>query len=163
MESRSRAHEQFGNSLGRVSRLWRAEIDRRLAEHGSTDAQWLALLRLQTMDQPVTQAALAAAIGVQNPSMVRMLDRLEAEGLIERTAVPGDRRAKAVRLTAKARPRLARIRTVTDSLRTELFRGIDARELDACMRVFSLLESKLRGFGAFGEADAAPSSRMIVP
>jgi MarR family transcriptional regulator for hemolysin len=143
MASRTLAREAFGTSLGRISRLWRAEIDRRLSGHGSTDAQWLTLLQLWRMDGPATQKMLASAVGVQEPSMVRMLDRLEVEGLITREPLPGDRRAKAVTLTAKATPRLARIQKVADALRQELFEGIRDCDIETCVRVFDHLEARL--------------------
>ena len=135
--------EAFGIRLVQVARSWRAEIDRRLSSHGLTEAQWLTLLHLSRLGEAATQKSLAAAAGVQEPTLARMLDRLEAEGLIERRAIVGDRRAKSVHLTEKAAPILARIQKVAQALRDELLAGVDDADVDTCLRVFTHLADKL--------------------
>lgn len=141
--ARRQTCETFGIRLGRIARLWRAEIDHRLVPHGMTEAQWLTLLHLSRLESPTTQKMLAEAAGVREPTLVRMLDRLEADGLITRGAIEGDRRAKSVRLTAKAAPAIARIQEVTDALRDELLAGIDEADILACLRVFDRLSTRL--------------------
>lgn len=143
MATRRKRRETFGICLGRLSRLWRAEIDRRLSTHGITDAQGLTLLHLSRLEEPATQKMLAAAVGVQEPTMARMLDRLELEGLVRREVAHSDRRARAIHLTPEAAPGLARIRKVAESLRDELFDGIDDAELDVCLVVFEQLVARL--------------------
>jgi MarR family transcriptional regulator for hemolysin len=145
MMTRSNRRESFGIHLGQVARLWRAEIDRRLSPHGLTEAQWLTLLHLSRLTEPATQKRLAAAAGVQEPTMVRMLDRLEAEGLVTRSPIEGDRRAKSVCLTGKAAPGLKRIRKVTETLREALLADIDDADIDTCLRVLGRLADKLHG------------------
>ena len=143
MATRRKRREAFGIYLGRLSRLWRAEIDRRLSTHGITDAQGLTLLPLSRLEEPATQKMLAAAVGVQEPTMARMLDRLEVDGLVRREASQSDRRARSIRLTPEAAPGLSRIRKVAESLRDELFDGIDDAELDVCLVVFEQLVARL--------------------
>ncbi len=143
--SRRKMHEAFGIHLGQVARLWRAEIDRRLSPHGLTEAQWLTLLHLSRLAGPATQKRLAAAAGVQEPTMARMLDRLEADGLVTRSPIEGDRRSKSVCLTAKAAPGLDRIRKVTEALREELLADIEDADIDTCLRVLGRLADKLHG------------------
>ena len=55
--------EQFGFRLGLVARLWRAELDRRLAAFGLTEARWLTLIHLSRLPDAVTQRELAEAVG----------------------------------------------------------------------------------------------------
>jgi MarR family transcriptional regulator for hemolysin len=143
--------ERFGFALGQLSRLWRKELDRRLSPYGLTEARWLALLHLSRMSHPVTQKDLAARIGVQGPTLVRTLDWLEAEGLIERRPIEGDRRAKSLHLTEKARPSLARIQAVAEGLREELFADVGEEEMLACLAVFERLGDRL-GMAALQEA-----------
>jgi len=135
--------ERFGIGLGQLSRLWRKELDRRLSPHGLTEARWLALLHLSRMAQPVTQKDLAARIGVQGPTLVRTLDWLEAEGLIERHPIEDDRRAKALRLTDRAMPSLARIQSVAEGLRDELFTDVDEAQMLTCLAIFERLSDRL--------------------
>jgi MarR family transcriptional regulator for hemolysin len=141
---RYQARESFGIALGQLARLWRAEIDRRLAPHGFSEARWLTLLHLSRLGAPATQKRLAAAAGVQEPTLVRMLDRLESEGLVQRSSTESDRRAKTVHLTEKATPDLARIQQVTKALRDENLAEVSDAELDTCLRVFERLADHLR-------------------
>ena len=137
--------ESFGFYLVQVARLWRAEIDRRLSPQNMTQAKWLTLLHLSRLDAPTTQKRLAAAVGVQEPTLVRMLDRLEADGLIARRPIEGDRRANSLHLTRKAVPSLYRIKTVTETVRDEIFAGIADADIDTCLMVFERLSRRLQG------------------
>jgi MarR family transcriptional regulator for hemolysin len=141
----ARPQELFGVWLGQIARLWRAEIDRRLSPFGLTEARWLILLHLAKLEPPITQRELAEVVGVQGPTLVRTLDWLEAEGLIERRSLPADRRAKSVHLTAKAAPNLQRIQQVVEGLRAEILAGVDEGDLHTCLRVFHHIAGKLGG------------------
>lgn len=141
----SRPEELFGFRLGQIARLWRAEIDRRLSPFGLTQARWLTLLHLARLTPPVTQRELAEVVSVQGPTLVRTLDWLEYEGLIERRPTPADRRAKTLHLTAKAAPILARIQEEVALLRAEILVGVDGDDLHTCLRVFDHIAAKLGG------------------
>lgn len=135
--------ERLGVWLGLVARLWRAEIDRRLSPHGLTEAKWFTLLTLSRLLQPVTQQELAAAVGVRGPTLVRTLDWLEGQGLIERQQAQADRRSKLVRVTARAAPALEQIESTAMAVRAEIFTGIPEKEVSVCLRVLEQLISKL--------------------
>lgn len=137
--------ERFGLHLGLVARLWRAEIDRRLAAFGLTESRWLTLLHLSRLDEAATQRELAEAVGVRGPTLVRTLDRLEAEGLIERRTEASDRRAKTVHLRAEAAPVLERIETTVAAVRAEIFSDISHAEVTTCLKVFEKIAGKLGG------------------
>ncbi len=137
--------EQFGLRLGLVARLWRAEIDQRLAAFGLTESRWLTLLHLSRLPEAATQRELAEAVGVRGPTLVRTLDRLEAEGLIERRAEAADRRTKSVHLRAEAAPILERIEAATAAVRAEIFTGISHAEVTTCLTVFEQIAGKLGG------------------
>lgn len=151
-----RPTELFGLWLSQISRLWRAEIDRRLSPFGLTQARWLILMHLSKVAGPITQRELAEVVGVQGPTLVRTLDRLELEGLIERRPLPSDRRAKSLHLTAKATPILDQIKAVAENLRGELLAGVTADELDTCLRVFQQVGGKLAA-GSANSREAAAS------
>ena len=129
----------MGICLGQLSRLWRAEIDRRVSIHGLTDAQGLTLLHLSRLREPVTQKTLAAMVGVREPTMTRMLDRLEADGLVIRDVAEDDRRARSIRIDPKAGPVLRRIQKVVEALRADLFRDIADADIEICLGVLKIL------------------------
>ena len=137
--------EQFGLRLGLVARLWRAEIDRRLTAFGLTESRWLTLLRLSRLTEAATQRELAEAVGVRGATLVRTLDRLEAEGLIERRTEASDRRIKSVHLRAGAAPILERIETTVAAVRAEIFSDISHAEMTTCLKVFEKIAGKLGG------------------
>lgn len=85
---------RFGMQLTQLSRAWRAELDRRLAELGLSQARWLVLLHLARNTEKPTQGELATSVGVENPTLARLLDALEAQDLIERQLDQHDRRIK---------------------------------------------------------------------
>ena len=129
--------------LAHMSRGWRAELDRRLAGLGLSQARWLVLLHLARFDEPPTQRELAKSVGVEGPTLARLLDSLEAQGLVERQAVVEDRRAKKLMLCPPARPLIEQIETIANALRVELFTGVDEEELSTAMRVHSRILANL--------------------
>ncbi len=141
----SSAQESFGLWIGTLARLWRSEIDRRLAVYGLTQSRWLTLLHLSRMSGPVTQRELADAMGVQAPTLVHILDRLQAEGLVERSTTDADRRRNSLRLSRKAAPVLQRIAATTSEIRGEIFAGIAESDIETCLRVFETLALRLGG------------------
>ena len=117
---------RFGMQLAQMSRGWRAELDRRLAGLG---------LHLARFEQAPTQRELAQSVGVEGPTLARLLDSLESQGLVQRQAVVEDRRAKKIVLCAPALPLIEQIETIATQLRHELFEGVDEADVKVCMRV----------------------------
>lgn len=134
---------RFGMQLAHLSRGWRAELDRRLADLGLSQARWLVLLHLARFNEPPTQRELAKSVGVEGPTLARLLDSLENRGLVRRQAVLEDRRAKKILLGATARPLIEQIETIATALRHELLVGISEEELRVCMRVHSAILGNL--------------------
>ena len=126
---------RFGMQLAQMSRGWRAELDRRLAGLGLSQARWLVLLHLARFDEAPTQRELAQSVGVEGPTLARLLDSLEAQGLVQRHSVIEDRRAKKIVLSDSARPLIEQIEAIATALRQELFVGIDEEEARICLRV----------------------------
>ncbi len=76
----------FGTLLAQTSRAWRAELDRRLSHLGLSQARWLVLLHLARHRDSPTQRELAQSVGVEGPTLARLLDGLESQGLVRRLA-----------------------------------------------------------------------------
>jgi MarR family transcriptional regulator for hemolysin len=83
---------EFGRQVYRLSSAWRREIDVRVRAFGLTDATWRPLLTLGRIGDGVRQTDLAAALMIENSSLVRLLDVLEGARLVERLEDAGDRR-----------------------------------------------------------------------
>src|SRR3546814_12003000 len=95
---------RFGMQLAQLSRSWRAELDRRLAGLGLSQARWLVLLHLARFSELPTQRELAPSVGVEGPTLARLLDSLEAPGLVSRQAGAEGRRGKKRPLRQVAPP-----------------------------------------------------------
>lgn len=126
---------RFGPLLTLLARSWRAELDRRLVHLGLSQARWLVLLYLARMPEPPTQRELAQTVGVEGPTLARLLDSLEAQGFVRRLVVPEDRRAKKIILTDEVQPLIQQIETISAQMHRDLFSGIDEADLQACQRV----------------------------
>lgn len=133
-------HESLCLKLSRVPRLWRAIIDDRLAPLGLTQTRWVTLFHLWNMGDGQPQCDLARTIGVEAPSLVRTLDQLAHQGLIERRPSDEDRRTKLVYLTEKATPLLERIESVVQKAREEMLNGISTADLDHFETVLCQIE-----------------------
>jgi MarR family transcriptional regulator, transcriptional regulator for hemolysin len=90
----------FGFLLHDVSRLLRIEYNRRVRHLGLTRSQWRVIAHL-SRNEGSTQTFLADLLEIENATLARLLDRLEADGWIERRPSPTDRRAKHLYLTEK--------------------------------------------------------------
>jgi MarR family transcriptional regulator for hemolysin len=134
---------RFGMQLAQLSRGWRAELDRRLVGMGLSQARWLVLLHLARFTEAPTQRELAQSVGVEGPTLARLLDSLEGQGLVSRQAVLEDRRAKKIALSPPALPIIEQIEAIANNLRIELFQGVDEEELRIAMRVHSRILANL--------------------
>ena len=92
--------EYIGVVISDVARLLRTEFDRRVRRLGITRGQWLVLTRLHRRPG-ASHSELAEMMEVEKATAGRMIDRLVANGWVERRAQPGDRRVKRVYLTPK--------------------------------------------------------------
>ena len=130
-------HDQhrFAMQVAQLSRAWRSELDRRLVGLGLSQARWLVLLHLARFSEMPTQRELAQSIGVEGPTLARLLDSLESQGLVTRVAVPEDRRAKKIALQPDAQPLIEKIEAISTQLRHEVFAGIDEDDLRRCQQV----------------------------
>jgi MarR family transcriptional regulator for hemolysin len=134
--------ETFALTLAQVSRSWRAALDARLRVSGFTQARWYTLLQL-SRGQGMTQRELAERVGVEGPTIGRLLDALEMQGLIERRPASADRRANRLHLTTAAQPLLKEINRAAAALRRDLLTGIPIEDLDTCVKVLKRIGDRL--------------------
>jgi DNA-binding MarR family transcriptional regulator len=78
------------------------EFQRRMSATGVAPRTYAVLMALATEDGQ-SQRQLSARLGIHRNTMVSVVDALEADGLVKRTAHPDDRRAFAITLTDQAR------------------------------------------------------------
>jgi MarR family transcriptional regulator for hemolysin len=131
------------STLVRLARLYRSRIDDVLGGLGLSDALALTVVVLGRHPDGIRQNALAYEVGLEGPSLVRLLDRLVEMGLAERREDAEDRRAKTVHLTETGRAHCENASRALDLYRASLMEGIAADDIQAALRVFGALESRL--------------------
>jgi MarR family transcriptional regulator for hemolysin len=134
--------EMFGQLLHGTARAWRQKLDERLKPMGLSQAKWRTLMHLSIAGDALTQAEIAARLGVEEPSVVTLLHRLEREEWITRTNSALDRRCKMVLLGRRAQRVIARIKSSADTLRHELLADISTPDLQMCMQVLAHIKDR---------------------
>lgn len=126
------AEESVGYLMRRVVTVIRQGVDRRLEAVGLTDAQWVPLLKLKLAGaMPV--AELARGCEVDAGAMTRMLDRLEAKGLVRRERSTIDRRVVTIELTADGTQAAAQIPAVLCEVQNGLLADVGRDEWRALL------------------------------
>jgi DNA-binding MarR family transcriptional regulator len=151
----------FGFLLKDVSRRYGLRFEQRARAFSLTLPQCKALVRLEH-HEGISQAKLAEATDVDPMTMVRIVDRMEADGLLERRADPSDRRARTLYLTPKAKPLLNKIWQLAEATRAEVFAGVSARDRDTFMAVLQRLHENVCAFDD-GAAAAVAAARAAAP
>ena len=118
----------FGFLVHDVARLFGLRFNQRAVFFlGLTRAQCKVLGYL-ARNEGINQAGLADLLEIKPMTLVRQIDRMEEDGWIERRPDPGDRRARRLVLTAKARPILARIFDLSSEVCAGAFTGLSPTE-----------------------------------
>jgi DNA-binding MarR family transcriptional regulator len=98
-----------------VALQMKSEIERRIqAETGLLLADNEALLNLVQRGKPLRMSTIAECLIISKGGTTKVIDRLEAKGLVERSQDPADRRALVVEITPKGRKVFAEIQPVVD-------------------------------------------------
>jgi MarR family transcriptional regulator for hemolysin len=138
-----RDRHEFAQAISIVARRWRTRLDERLKPMDMSIARWGALYWLGQAGDGVSQATLADMAGVEPPTLVRVIDQLEAQGLVERRTSPTDRRVNLLHLTPSARPVVAEIEAEAERLRLELLDGLSFEEYQTALVVIQKLRERL--------------------
>jgi MarR family transcriptional regulator for hemolysin len=89
------------------------------------------------------QGVLAEELGVEGPSLVRILDQLCAANLVERRDDPNDRRAKTLHLTAEGQALAGVVEDAVQVVRTRVLAGVSDVNLATTLRAFAAFEAAL--------------------
>ena len=113
-------------------------LEKRLAPHGISRARWMVLYYTEKYDH-LTQARLAGLCGTREPPIVRMIDRMEAEGLVKRKADKDDRRVRVVVPTKKGQALNREILPVVEAFKDDAIRGIPENEMEIFRQVLETM------------------------
>lgn len=133
----------LGRQLAWTAKAVRAELEARLVEAGGSFSTYVALRSaVEARDEGgLSQRELAERMGVEGPTLVRHLDRLEKDALIERRRDERDRRITRIAVTPAGLDLFELLRKAADALDDEIHALLGSKDYD--MMVGTL--ERLRG------------------
>lgn len=134
----------FGYLLHEVARLVQKLADRRFADLGLTRVQFQAMRTIERAQGEISQAELAEALELTPSTVVRLLDRLEAGGWVQRRAHDGDRRAKHLHLTDRSHRIMVEVETRAVDLRNEMMGGLTDEQRRQLMQSLQTVKGTLQ-------------------
>ncbi|QNA87458.1 MarR family transcriptional regulator [Massilia sp. Dwa41.01b] len=144
MDSLDHTLMQLTTALTQASRAYKSMADKVASEYSLSQATALPVLILGRLGaEGVRPGVLADALGLEASSLVRVVDLLIDNGLIERREDPQDRRAKILQLTDDGTTRAAQMEAALIPFRRSVFGECDPADIDACLRVLTCIQSRI--------------------
>jgi len=137
------------------SRILRNYIDHRAKQRGTTRAQWVVLFRLRAQEG-LSQVDLADVLELQPISLVRLLDRLVEQGLVERRPDPNDRRANRLYLSAAGRKFVDELDSVRDAIAADVLQHMSDEAVATSLATVRELKERIK---ALSEAEARVAAK----
>jgi DNA-binding MarR family transcriptional regulator len=133
-----------GAMMHDVARLMRRRFERRARQTGLaiTRQQARALLSI-ARNEGLSQAAIATMLDIEPIALVRLLDRLHEEGLVERRLHPTDRRVRTLWLTPLGWTVVDRILAINAQIRDEACAGLSPSAREAVLRALDHMKANL--------------------
>lgn len=135
--------DRFGFLFVTLARGWRRVIDAELARTGLTDATWTPLVHLAIAGDGISQTELAARVGLDASTLVRLIDKLQERGLLERQPDPNDRRARRLVLTPAGEEEVREIRQRLLEIEHELLAGLDDETMSVVVDALTHIELRV--------------------
>jgi MarR family transcriptional regulator for hemolysin len=137
----------FGFLLKETSRQYVQRFEQRARALGLTLPQCKALVHLAD-HEGISQVQLGELTDLEPMTLVRILDRMESDGWLERCNDPADRRARRLYLQAKAKPLVDDIWHLVDLTRREAFAGIPRKDADLLIELLAKIQSNFASLEA---------------
>jgi MarR family transcriptional regulator, transcriptional regulator for hemolysin len=125
-----------------VARLLKKRLEQNSRGFGLTRSQWQILAYL-AQNEGINQKGLAELLEIEPITLGRIVDKLEARGLIERRPHPTDRRTWLLHLVEAARPKLEQIREVGDVTHREALAGVSEDDGQHLLQTLGAMKANL--------------------
>ena len=142
--SESSAHEPVAQAMRQMGRAWHSALAEALEPLRLTVLQWVVLELV--IDSPgLSQTAIAKGVGIEGPSLVRVLDELEKDGWLQRKPDAQDRRVKRVFLGDDSTLRIGQAQRCAQSLQARSLSDMSEQEQELMLRLIRKMTTSLRG------------------
>ena len=138
--------------LAQAAHAYRVRAGGQLSRIGLHSGQESLLKALSTNDG-ISMSDLAGTLGVQPPTITKMISRLAAQDYVERRASTGDGRQAAVFLTERGRRAIAAIDKTWKRIEKTALADIDDRDRKRLRKLLRQIERNLGGKRADRMAD----------
>jgi MarR family transcriptional regulator, transcriptional regulator for hemolysin len=125
-----------------IARLLRRRFDARTRGLQLSRPQYQALLLLNA-HEGINQTGLAQLLDLKPITLVRLIDRLQSRGFIERRTNTSDRRAWLLGLTPAARRKVEQVRELEDATCSEALAGLTPSEIEQVVLTLQVVRSNL--------------------
>src|SRR5690348_12296342 len=151
-------NRQLGFLLKDTSRRYTRRFEERAQVLSLTLPQCRALLYLES-NEGVSQKRLSELTELEPMTLVRILDRMEADGWVQRRFDPADRRAHTLWLTPKSRPVLEHIERLIAETRAETLQGLSSEERARLIELLGRVHANLSSLPPLAAEKSQRSSR----
>jgi DNA-binding MarR family transcriptional regulator len=117
-----------------------AHVESKLDKIGLSLPKLAALYQLTEAGESLPLGQLADRLSCVKSNVTQLIDRLEADGLVNRTADPNDRRSRIAVLTAAGRKAYTRGMEIQHAAEHELFGALTADETEKLHHLMAKLE-----------------------
>jgi MarR family transcriptional regulator, transcriptional regulator for hemolysin len=132
----------LGFVLHDVARLLKKRFEQHARGSGLTRSQWQVLAYL-ARNEGISQSGLADLLEIEPITLTRIVDKLEATGLIARHPHPSDRRVWLLHVTSAAYPKLTQVRRLGDITRGEALAGVSEADRMHLLELLQVMRENL--------------------
>lgn len=138
--------QEIFDDLAAFNRKLRAAFDALVREHGMTLSRARVFRKLSRRDG-INQRELADELELETPTLVRILDAMEAQNFIERRAALSDRRAKQIFMTESGKVVAADVEALATGVRGDILEGISDEDVGMALKVIRAMTANLQNVG----------------
>ncbi len=153
MNNADNLRARFGIKFSLLARQWRRVMQAHLARSGMTDTAWVPLMHLRDHPDGILLKELSLLVGVDSSSLVRVIDKLDRDGLVERKRDETDARAKQILLTQHGHQQVAAIQQQLAIAELDILGGLTDEDIVQMSASLRHIQQKLTDFE---HAEATP-------
>lgn len=146
MMSGTPSRQELFDDLFAFNRKLRAAFDALVREHGMTLSRARVFRKLSRRDG-INQRELADELELETPTLVRILDAMEAQNFIERRPAQSDRRAKQIFMTESGKVVAAEVEALATGVRADILEGISDEDVGVALKVIRAMTANVQNVG----------------
>jgi DNA-binding MarR family transcriptional regulator len=124
----------FALITSRSGKVFAKKLDEQLSSHGLPRTQWIAMYYIY-VSEDITQKGLADKMEIKEPTVARMLQKMESDGILYRGGSSKDKRIKYLKLTDKGTEEFFKLLPIVEKFKDNTILDISDEDLDTFKKV----------------------------